>query len=215
MTKPATRTQTRENWLHAAIDMLRPMFVQIGFPIPERIHVSVGFSSRGRGGENSTIRGESWKRIASADGANHVFISPEIDDTATVLAVLMHELVHAALDNEDGHKGRFAEAVTRLGMTKPFTTATPDTALAAELIVMAAELGDYAHAKLDALGARKLVPVGQAPTGGGRIVTGPATQTNRHIKVSCAAHPEYSVRASRTVLEMGMPSCGICGGEMA
>jgi hypothetical protein len=212
MTKPATRTQSRENWLHAAIDMLRPMFVQIGAELPETIHVSVGFSSKGKGGENRVIRGECWSRAASEDGANHVFISPEIGDTATVLAVLMHELVHVSDDNASGHKAHFAEAATRLGMTSPFTTATPDMALSAELIVMAAELGDYGHAKLDAHAAKR-VPVGP----GGepvKVTSGPATQTNRHIKLVCGEHGQYSLRLSRGVLDMGAPGCGICGQEM-
>lgn len=207
-----TITQTRESWLHAAIEMLRPMFVQVGFPIPERIHVSVGFSAKGKGGENSIIRGECWKRMASEDDVNHVFISPEIGDTATVLAVLMHELIHAALDNEDGHAKRFAEAATRLGMTKPFTTATPDMALSAELIVMASELGDYGHAKLNAHVNVK-APVG--PNGEPiRITSGPKTQTNRHIKVACPQHTDYALRGSRAVLAVALPSCGICGEEM-
>jgi hypothetical protein len=129
-----------------------------------------------------------------------------------VLAVLMHELVHVSDDNASGHKAHFAEAATRLGMTSPFTTATPDMALSAELIVMAAELGDYGHAKLDAHAAKR-VPVGP----GGepvKVTSGPATQTNRHIKLVCGEHGQYSLRLSRGVLDMGAPGCGICGQEM-
>lgn len=215
MTRKPPAPKTREAWLKAAIELVRPMFVQIGYGLPETIHVSVGFSSRGKGGENSTIRGECWSRIASDDGANHVFISPEIGDSATVIAVLMHELVHVALDNADGHTGRFKDAVTKLGMTKPYTTATPDRLLQEELENMAGELGEYGHVKLNAHTARVLVGAGAPLTGGGRITSGPATQTNRHIKVACPSHAAYSLRLSRAVLEMGAPGCGICGQEMA
>jgi hypothetical protein len=41
MTAP---TITREAWLHAAIEIVRPWFAEVGMPIPEMVHVLVGFS---------------------------------------------------------------------------------------------------------------------------------------------------------------------------
>lgn len=205
---------TREAWLEAAIKGFRPMFDQIGFPLPATIHVSVGFGF-GTKAESKHIAGQTTHSGVSVDGANHVFISPEVDDTAYVLALMLHELAHVALDNEDGHKGRFAEMMTRLGMMQPFTQAIPDIALAAELMIIAAELGDYRHAKLDMVLLRTPVAVG--PDGqpvGPRTTSGPRAQTNRHIKIVCPEHSAYCLRGSRAVLEMAMPSCGLCGSEM-
>ena len=34
---------TREAWLHRAIEAFRPRFTKIGLPLPEKLHVSVGF----------------------------------------------------------------------------------------------------------------------------------------------------------------------------
>lgn len=206
-------TQTREAWLEAAITMFRPMFAQVGFPLPELIHVSVGFGF-GTKAESKHIAGQTTHTSVSADGANHVFISPEVDDTAYVLALMLHELAHCALDNADGHKGRFAEIMTALGMTSPFTQAVPDISLAAELMVIAEELGAYRHAKLDMVLLRSPVKVGPDGQVAPRPTSGPKAQTNRHVKLSCAEHSHYSLRMSRSTFELGAPLCGICKEEM-
>lgn len=209
-----TTTQTREAWLTAAIEIMRPMFIQIGMELPERIHVSVGFGF-GTKAESKVIAGQTTHTSVSADGVNHVFVSPELGDTAEVLAVLMHELIHVADNLASGHKGTFAEAATRLGMIGPMTSAVPDIALAAELMTMAAELGAYDHGKLDMVLLRTPVAVG--PDGrpvGPRRTSGPKAQTNRHVKLSCAEHAAYSLRMSRSTYELGAPLCGICKEEM-
>jgi hypothetical protein len=67
--------------------------------LPQRIYVSVGFGYDAKR-ESAKILGQCWKTSASADFVNHIFISPELDDTARVLGVLLHELIHAADDLE-------------------------------------------------------------------------------------------------------------------
>src|SRR5438874_5624345 len=94
---------TREAWLHRAIEIYRERFDQVGYPLPEKLHVSVGFSY-GSKAENSMTRGVCWKRVASADEVNHIFVSPQLADTAQVLPTLLHEYIHAALECEDGHR---------------------------------------------------------------------------------------------------------------
>jgi hypothetical protein len=206
--------QTRESWLENAIDGMRPRFVEVGYPLPEKVHVSVGFGAFGARRENAIIEGQTWKREASVDDVNHVFISPELGDTAQVLAVLIHELVHVTLDNEDGHKGRFAEIATRLGLEGKMTEATPGPVLAFELITMAASLGDYPHGKID---LEKLVarqPVG--PDGKPvrvRVHSAPGAQTNRYHNVICEKDG-YRVRMTQKWIDAGLPSCGVCGSEM-
>src|SRR3954452_19742664 len=75
---------TRESWLRKAIEIFRPRFEEIGMPLPPNVHVSVGFSLGARA-ENGKILGSCFKRELSADGVNHIFISPESGDTAEVL----------------------------------------------------------------------------------------------------------------------------------
>lgn len=207
MTVPTT---TREAWLHAAIEALRPRFVEVGLPIPEKVHVSVGFGF-GAKRESAVILGQCWAKRASEDGVNHVFISPEVNDTARVLDILLHELIHAADDCAHGHKGPFAEAATRLGLEGKMTATTASVQLAAEMVCLAETLGEYPHG---ALHASKLVlaPV-PAPTPGSpepaptpRIHSGPGTQTTRMIKVECPCCG-YVVRTTQKWLAVGNPSC--------
>jgi hypothetical protein len=88
---------TREAWLHRAIEAFRPRFTEIGLPLPDKVHVSVGFGYSSRA-ESKYILGQCWAPAAT-------------------LISLLHELIHAADDCQSGHKGAFAEAATRLDPT--------------------------------------------------------------------------------------------------
>ncbi|MER7445027.1 hypothetical protein [Micromonospora avicenniae] len=207
---------TREAWLHRAVEVFRPRFDEIGMPLPERVHVSVGFSYGARA-ESGKILGSCWAKRASADGVNHIFISPESGDTVEVLETLLHELIHAADDCQSGHKGAFAEAATRLGFMGPMTATPASVELAAELMTIAETLGDYPHGALTIparVPASKPVPAGVAggTTGdGGKLHSGPSKQTTRMLKVACTTAGcecgGYTVRTSAKWLAVGMPFC--------
>lgn len=199
-----TKTKsTRESWLESAVDIFRPRFIEVGLPLPAKIHVSVGFAY-GAKRENGKVLGQCWARAASDDGVNHLFISPEIGDTFDVLETLLHELIHAADDCVSGHKGEFAKAATRLGLLAPmtFTPASPE--VQAELLLIAVELGDYPHGALHPVPAK--VPVGSPVGGGIKLHSGPGKQGTRMIKVMCL-DCGYSVRTTRTWLNVGLPYC--------
>jgi|SRR5690606_1691255 len=203
MTTANGNLRTRELWLEDAIEALRPRFVEIGLPLPERVHVSVGFGY-GAKRESAKVLGQCWKREASEDGVNHIFISPEIADTAEVLAVLLHELIHAADNVESGHRGKFAEAATRLGLEGPMTATTPSPSMMGEFIALAAALGDYPHGALHPIPVVAPSPV---PTGGlpPKVHSGPRAQGTRMIKLTCG-HCGYTVRTTAKWLELGEPS---------
>jgi hypothetical protein len=197
---------TREAWFERAVEMLRPRFEEVGMPLPETIHISVGFGYGARA-ESKFILGQTWARRASADGANHVFIGPQEGDPAAMLVTLLHELIHVADDNKSGHRGAFAEAATRLGFNGPMTQTPPSVELAAELAVMAAELGEFHHGKLDVDAAAVKVPVPEGvPAGGGKVHSGPAKQGTRMIKL-VAPDCGYTVRTTRKWVDAGLPSC--------
>lgn len=208
-----TTSTTRELWLERAIDTFRPQFETVGYPLPERFHVSVGFGY-GAKRENAKLMGQCWSGKASADGINHLFISPEIDDTEEVLRTLLHELIHAALDSPegiaDGHKKRFAEIATRLGFLGPMTETPASPTLQAEFLTIAAVLGEYPHSALQVATARAEAPV---PVGGGNggWHSGPRAQTNRHAKVACSACG-YTFRTTAKWIEVGLPPACVCGG---
>jgi hypothetical protein len=199
---------SREAWLERAIEIFRPRFTEVGLPLPDHIHVSVGFGYGARQ-ESKFILGQTWARRASEDGVNHVFIGPQEGDPAAMLVTLLHELIHVADDVQSGHRGAFAEAATRLGFNGPMTETPPTTALAAELAVIAAELGAFDHGKLDVELAKVPVPV---PAGEGetaeppKIHSGPAKQGTRMIKL-VAPDCGYQVRTTRKWIEQGAPMC--------
>jgi hypothetical protein len=123
-------------------------------------------------------------------------------------------MLHVATDCHDGtkdlnssHRGTFAEYATRLGLCAPFTTATPDEALACELMVIAAELGDFPHGALRVPTRMRVATPEPITVGGGRMTSGPRQQTNRWVSVTCPTHGG-SVRLSRKALDEGAPYCG-------
>lgn len=183
---------TREAWLTRATDSLRAKFESAGYPLPERIHVSVGFPSRGglRGARGVTV-GQCWHGASSADKMPHVFISPLHDTALGALDTLTHELVHAALhlDAKAKHGPRFVRACNAVGLTagKPKQRAA-GVELLAELERLNAELGEFPHAALD---AKSL----------------PKAQGARLVKVQCA-ECGYTARVTRVWLDgPGAPIC--------
>jgi hypothetical protein len=217
MTSIDTSARTRESWMHAAIEVFRARFIEVGHPLPEKIHVSIGFPL-GVSPENNVILAQTVKTIVSKDGVNHVFVSPIIEDPAEILRCLVHELVHVALDNEDGHTGRFAEIATRLGFIGKMTTTPVGPDLAAEFMILAAELGDFEHGALDLSVLRKPAKVPTTSGGTGsrvRVTSGPAPQTNRYFSFvcrndECEVGDLYSVRTTRKMIRIAIPVCPCC-----
>lgn len=205
--------RTREDWLLDAIEALRPRFRQVGMPLPEMIRVSVGFGYGARA-ENGQILGQTWASWASGDNVSQVFISPEMDDAARVLDVLIHELIHVADDNRSGHRGAFKTAAVALGLTGPMTATTAGDALADEMFLLATELGAYPHTRLQPKTARVETPVGP----GGESVpaprpsSGPKPQGTRMRKLVCPEHG-YTVRTTAKWIEYGLPKCP-CGRDL-
>jgi hypothetical protein len=210
------REITREEWLHQAIEALRPEFEKIEFPLPEKIHVSVGFGY-GAKRESAKILGQCWSSLASEDGVNHLFISPELKDEARVLDVLIHELVHAVDDCKSGHKGAFAKAAKALGLTGKMTATVATPELTGTLRELAKGLGPYAHATLYPMGKPiqpktepKPEDPEETPEEETPVHSGPKKQGTRMIKVACSSECEcggYVVRTTQKWIEVGMPVC--------
>ena len=141
----------REQWLANAAKKLDETFI---FGDLET-HVSVGWpSARGLSKKNKVI-GQCWKPECSRDGKSQIFISPLLDNGPYVLAVLLHELIHAWDRGEHGHKGPFIELAKKVGLQKPWTSTTPGPDLHQRLTLMAEELGPYPHVPLEPLEVEK------------------------------------------------------------
>ena len=106
--------ETREQWLNAFVALARPQFIAAGFPLPELVRVSVGFTSTGARGNRI---GECWSNAASEDGYFEIFLRPTLTSDSRMADVLTHELCHAAVGLEAGHGASFKACANALGLT--------------------------------------------------------------------------------------------------
>ena len=81
---------TRDSWLRAATEELRPYFVKLGHPLSDKIRASIGFPSSGK---RTKVVGECFHPAASEDQHYEIFIRVDQADPVDVLGVLVHELV--------------------------------------------------------------------------------------------------------------------------
>ena len=141
---------TREAWLEAAARELGrsvfPADVWQGMP-PYKLSVGWPKGARGKG----HAIGQCWSGKSAADGAtHHIYIAPNQTDPVDVLAVLAHELVHAAVGCEAKHGREFSQLAAKLGLVKPWTATTPSDGLREVLTNVARVLGEYPHVGLHA-----------------------------------------------------------------
>ena len=190
-----SRFTTREEWLVAAVEALRPAFSALADVEIPAVRLSVGWPG-GRGSKGNVI-GQAWAKAAAADGVAQVFISPVLDDAARVLDVLTHELVHVIDENKSGHRGNFARIAKAVGLEGKMTATVAGEALTALLAGIVADLGDYPHAAL---------------MSGAEGADGPKKQGTRMLKLE-AECCGYVVRTTAKWIEVGMPSCP-CGNTM-
>jgi len=188
-------TKTREEWLLALTDMVRPLFKEAGAELPARLRVSCGWpSSRGLATPTAKSRtiGQCWPTELSNDGTPEVFVSPYVADSLDVAAVLVHELVHVADNCKNGHGTPFKRIAVKLGLEGRMTATHAGEALKKRLAAMVEIVGTYPHASLDRSQLKK--------------------QGTRMVKVEC---PEcgYVVRTTAKWIETGLPTCA-CGAEM-
>lgn len=182
----------REEWLIKATNRLAEKIESNGAKMVE-VRVSVGFPKASGRNSNSVI-GQCFNGIATADGRPQIFISPVLDESARVLDVLLHELIHAVLPIGSGHGIAFKRLAVGCGLTGQMTATVASEELKAELAEIIAELGEYPHAKIDVTGAKK--------------------QSTRMIKCECP-NCGYIAYTSRKWLDTtGAPTCSGCWIEM-
>lgn len=184
MTKP--KHETREEWLNAALDLLRPIYKTLAkVELPKRVRISCGFP-QGRG----TAIGQCWSKTASADGTFEIFVSPTLADPVRVLGVTVHEGVHAGVGLDKKHGKVFKTAATAMlleGKMKATTEGEPFKKEIADPLLK--KLGAYPHAEL---------------TGG--LSSGPKKQGTRLLKAHCGGC-DYTIRVTRKWLDVALPTC--------
>ena len=143
---PSNYHDTRESWLRAATNELRPYFEGCDYPLPDKIRFAIGFPSTGRKGNRV---GECWHSSTSNDEHFEIFIRADIDDPAEVLGVLVHELIHAVVPIDAKHGKLYRAAAVKLGLQGKMAHAMPGILLQRRLDELAANLGPLPHARLN------------------------------------------------------------------
>lgn len=101
------------------------------YTVPDNLRASCGFPHGGRKGH---AIGQCWGPQCSADGHAELFVSPELGVTSDAkaeeqsifaLAVLAHEMVHAIVGVEAGHKSPFKKLATRINLEGKMTATVP------------------------------------------------------------------------------------------
>lgn len=188
-----TTHDTREAYLTALIDRLRPVFDSAGYPLPDvALRVSCSFPSKLALSTKNRAVGQCWDSEATTDGSIHLLISPVLSDPIEIAATLVHELVHAAIGCDKKHGPDFKRAMQAVGLTGKPTHTVASESLRGDLEKILSTLGDYPHAAITpkALDAKR--------------------QKNRQLKISCS-QDDYILRGAKATLDKGIPPCPICG----
>lgn len=117
-------------------------------PLTEEVMVSCGWPSSGGTRRKRMVIGQCWNYASSADGKVEIFISPTIADGQTVLATLLHELLHAAVGTKAGHRGPFKKGCDDLGLEGKPTATHAGESLAMDLQAILDGLPPYPHAAM-------------------------------------------------------------------
>jgi hypothetical protein len=186
---------TREEWLAALTDKLRPLFAVTDYSLPEKIRASCGFPSKGALAKKRKRVGEAWSSEASEDQHFETFVSPMVSDPVEVAAIQVHELCHCAVGLACKHRKPFTTVARAIGLEGRPTSTVAGEALKETLEEFVEEIGPYPHAKLV-------------------YSSSPKKQGTRMIKVACPKlECGYQVRTTKKWLEIGVPTCP-CGEKM-
>jgi hypothetical protein len=182
----------REQWLQSAAALLgQTEFAGVGIQLPPA-RISVGFPHGG--GKGSRSIGQCWNSKCASDGLSQIFIHPQLIEGVDVIGVLIHELVHASVGTEAGHRAPFRKVATAIGLEGKMTATTVGAELAERVNSSHLPfLGPYPHAALQVSQLRK-------------------KQVARMIKMECLACGYVARAARKWIEEAGAVSCP-CNGE--
>jgi hypothetical protein len=136
---------TREEWLEAAMGLLWALLPDQ--PTRPAIKISVGWP---KGANDKVTLGQCFNKRMSMDGeCAHIFISPKQVEPLEVLRTVLHEMIHAVVGTEEGHRGKFAVMARQVGFEKPWTATPLSEALKLSLGELVKGLGDYPHIGLN------------------------------------------------------------------
>lgn len=181
---PAATSAVRHDWLERAADWSKGWLAAHGTDVPDKVRVSIGTMYASK-----VAIGQCWHEEASEDGYREVFVSPTVADSATIMGVLVHELIHAALATGTKHGPVFKQAAIKAGLAGKMTATHAGPELAEAIEAFLREAGPYPAARLNP------------------AASGIKRQGTRLLKCECAVCG-YTVRTTAKWLNLsGAPFC--------
>lgn len=177
---------TREEWLTlAANEILKHLFdKEDSESVIANWRFSSGFPVGSRG--SSVILGQCLSPTQSSSGCTEIYISPTISDSAKVLEVLHHEIVHAHVGVEHKHDKYFKRWMKWSQLTGSPKATRPTFVATERYKKIIAEYGEYPHSSV------KLPERGSVGS---------------PMKKACCPKCGYTVRVTEKWLAIGLPYC--------
>lgn len=140
----------REDWLLRAAVLIHDEILSPVYQGPLQVQISCGWPSTRALSSKHRRLAECWRPEACADKkTHHVFVSPGLANVVEVLETLTHELIHALVGHDAGHKGTFKTVARAVGLEGKLTATHAGDPLRAKLMGMAVRLGVYPHEALE------------------------------------------------------------------
>jgi hypothetical protein len=179
----------REAWLREAYALIRKELLP---EAPETVAVTWGFPSKNATSRRKRTVGQCFGGNSvrgKIEGGRAILVSPVIEKPLEVLDTLLHEMIHAALPPDVGHRAPFSQLCKRVGLVKPWTATTPSKELKEKLEGYLKKLDPW--------------PVGH-------LFVVPK-EKGRQMKAECECG--RILRCARKTFEAGPILCGMCEGE--
>jgi hypothetical protein len=228
----------REQWLSEAVVELTPILKRHKLELAPNVRVSCGFPSKGGASKERRITGETWPAAATFDNSVQIFVTPLEDNPTTVLGILIREMVHASLPDDEGCGPNFKAACKEIGLEGRAKNMTPGLDLIKRLDEVADKLGEYPNKHIILAEKEKLQKPKKKSTfklfcPHKRLAHDPSSVRERqegcdhdnglqadseycakkcHI-IDQAVGEDYSVSVSVKKLKLGFPLC-VCGHDM-
>jgi|SRR5271170_54342 len=180
----------RHEWLETAAAWCGRALEKAGHPVPAGTRVSFGFAGR----QPRKTLGFCFHAAASSDNVREVFVGPHIKDPVEIVGVVLHELIHAALPDGEGHGKTFGKVARAVGLEGKLTATVVGEGLRETIQTKFLAHHPYSAGTINLDAGRK-------------------KQTTRLIKVACA-QCGYTARTTAKWLDAaGPPICPIHNDE--
>lgn len=187
---------TREEWLDKAVELLEPLFIgDGGMAEMPRVRVSIGFPPKGGLGQRQVLGVCCSKKMAS-DEIPQIYINPTVSDVCGkqgILAILVHELIHAC--GVRGHGKDFRKLGLYVGLEGKMSCSTANESLQRYFETIVGKRGDFPHASLS------------------NILPDTKPDKCRMFKCECKKCG-YTVRVANKWIKVAIPRCPICELEL-